>query len=86
MTLYEVTVRFVAEDEVYGTETYYVQAENEHLADTHATKLSEDSLYFDPRIDFRREVEVEDSAYAVDDVPAGVVVHQAPEEARMLGV
>jgi hypothetical protein len=85
MTLYEVTVRFVAEKQVYGTETFYVQAENDQFASAHAMKLSENSIYFDDRIDFHREDEAEE-ANEMDELPEGVVVHIAPTEGRVFGM
>ncbi|WP_166096791.1 hypothetical protein [Rhizobium flavescens] len=85
MTLYEVTVRFVAENQVYGTETFYVQADNEQLANDYAMKLSEDSIYFDDRIDFRREEETNE-ADEPDNIPEDVVIHQTPREDKTFGM
>lgn len=84
MTLYEVTVRFLAEDEVYGQEVYYVRAQTGPQAAEHALKLSEGSLYFDDRIDFRREDEAEE--FSVDDLLDGDFVHDAPSTTRVLGM
>jgi len=86
MTFYEVAVRFVAEKQLYGTETFYVQADNEQLAIDYAMKLSEDSIYFDDRIDFRREEEAEELSDEMDDLPEGVFVHQAPREGKTFGM
>lgn len=59
MTEYRVAVKFLANDEVYGVETYDLDATVRSHARSQALRKSEDSIYYDPRIDFRREVEIE---------------------------
>ena len=79
MAIYETKVNFHAEgDVVYGTETFYVVAESELEADNTAMKLSENSIYFDDRIDFQRGTEIEEFDGEVDDLPVGTILHTAP--------
>jgi hypothetical protein len=53
-------VLFKAEGTIYGQETYELLAEDERAAKRDALELSEDSAYHDTRINFVREVEVEE--------------------------
>jgi hypothetical protein len=77
MTVFEAKVVFYAEDEEYGAETYFVAADSETAADARALALSEESRFFDDRIDFTRATEIDEAGFDLDDLPDGVVVHEA---------
>jgi len=75
MAIFEVQVTFYADDEVYGEELYFVRADSEKSAEDGALKLSEDSRFHDPRIDFTRGTTVQNEIENNFDLPTGSIIH-----------
>jgi len=65
--LYEGTARFHAEDDEYASQTWRFRADDEADALKTLDRLSDDSMYADPRIDYVREFEIEEQVDVLDE-------------------
>jgi len=74
MDIVKITAQFINEDEIYGTEEFYLAGVSPEEIETKARELASGSHYDDDRLP-DRHVALDFEAIELDQVPEGAVIH-----------